>query len=70
MSMDSILQPIIQVSVGLLLVATVGAVALQQLGTANLSTLDTTETALFGVITIIAIIAFVLIILKGAVHNK
>lgn len=70
MSMDGILTPIIEVSVGILLVATVGAVALQQLGLANLSTLDATETALFGVVTIISIIAFVLILLKGAVRNK
>lgn len=67
--MDGILKPVIEVSVGLLLIATIGAVALQQLGLANVSTLDASELALYGVVTIIAIIAFVLIILK-AVRSK
>lgn len=66
--MSDLLKPVIDVSVGILLIATVGALALQQLGIANVSTLDATELALFGVITIISIIAFVLIILK-AVRN-
>lgn len=63
--MSDILKPVIEVSVGLLLIATIGAVALQQLGLANVSTLDASELALYGVVTIIAIIAFVLIILKA-----